>query len=155
MFYFTTIVVDQASHRTKSEVLSMFGWFRRRTPASPFPADMLDRLDRLGRCKIDMMNSGIDWPEVVTNCIAAFHEQADADPDRFLSDLQHTIERDSGGFATYGAASLMYELVPESIRSEAGVRLVDLAIKFKRQRGLPISSFNGYELQRWYETRRT
>jgi hypothetical protein len=116
---------------------------------------MLQRLDRLGRCKIDMMNAGIDWPEVVTNCIAAFHEQAVTDPGRFLSDLQHVIDQDSGGFATYGAASLMYELVPENIHSEAGALLVDLAIKFKRQRGLPIGSFNGYELERWYETKRT
>lgn len=132
----------------------MFGWFRR-GPMAPFPSDMRQRLDRLGRCKIDMMNAGIDWPEVVRNCIAAFHEQAVADPDRFLSDLQHVIEQDSGGFATYGAASLMYELVPESVRSEAGAMLVDLAIQFKLRRGLPVGSLNGYELQRWHETKRT
>lgn len=129
----------------------MFGWFRR-TSRSPFPADMLQRLDRLGRCKIDMMNSGVDWSEVLNNCIAPFHPQAVADPDRFLSSLLHVIEKESGGFATYGAASLMYELASESIHSDAGTTLVDLAIRFKRQRGLPVGSFTGYELQRWYET---
>jgi hypothetical protein len=129
----------------------VFGRFRRER-GSPFPSDMLQRLDRLGRCKIDMIDSGVDWAEVLRNCIAPFRPQAVTDPDKFLSDLLHVIEKDAGGFATYGAASLMYELASESIHSETGATLVDLAIRFKRQRGLPASSFTGYELQRWYDT---
>ncbi len=129
----------------------MFGWFRR-NQGSPFPSDMLQRLDRLGRCKLDMMTAGVDWAEVIHNCIAPFHPQAVADPDKFLSDLLHVIEEDSGGFATYGAASLMYELASERTHSEAGARLVDLAIRFKIQRGLPVGSFTGHEFKRWYET---
>jgi hypothetical protein len=97
------------------------------------------------------MNAGVDWSEVVRNCIAAFHEQATADPDKFLSDLTRLIEDDTGGFATYGASSLMIELVGESRRTEVGGALLDRAIEFKIRRGLPLSSFTGYEVERYYE----
>ncbi len=128
----------------------MRGVFRRK-PETPFPDDMLERLDRLGRSKIDIMGSGIDWPEVVQNCIAAFYEQATADPDKFLSDLTRLIEDDSGGFATYAASSLMIELIPESRRTDVGGALLDRAIDFKARRGLPLSSFTGYEVERYHE----
>jgi hypothetical protein len=129
----------------------MRGLFRRK-PRAPFPDDMLERLDRLGRSKIDIMGSGVDWPDVVKNCIAAFYEQAMADPDKFLSDLTRLTEDDTGGFATYGAVSLMIELIPESRRTEVGGALLDRAIEFKIRRGLPLSSFIGYELARYDET---
>ena len=129
----------------------MRGWFRRE-PASPFPDDMLQRLERLGRSKIDIINSGIDWPEVVKNCIAPFHEQAVADPGKFLSDLTRVIAQDTGGFATYGAVSLMYELVKDSARTAAGAALADRGVEFKLQRGLTLSSFTSYEVERYYET---
>lgn len=119
---------------------------------SPFPEDMRRRLDRLGRCKMDMMNSGIDWPGVINECIVPFHEQAAGDPGKFVSDLMQVIDNDTGGFATYGAASLMYELAPGIVRTEAGAVLVDRAIEFKRRRGLPLLSFTGYEEDRYYET---
>lgn len=128
----------------------MRGVFRRKSK-TPFPDDMLERLDRLGRSKIDIMHGGVDWSEVVRNCIAAFHEQATADPDKFLSDLTRVIESDTGGFATYGASSLMLELVPESRRTAAGGALLDHAIEFKLRRGLPLSSFTGYEVERYQE----
>lgn len=128
----------------------MSGRIRRR-PVSPFPDDMLQRLDRLGRCKTDMMNSGIDWPEVIDNCIVPFHEQAAGDPGKFISDLMHVIDDDTDGFATYGAACLMYELAPGIVRTEAGAALVDRAIEFKRGRGLSLLSFTRYEQDRYYE----
>lgn len=128
----------------------MRGVFRRK-PRSPFPDDMLERLDRLGRSKIDIMGSGVDWPEVVRNCIGAFHEQARADSDKFLSDLTRLVANENSGFVTYGAASLMVELIPESRRTDVGAALLDRAIEFKIRRGLPLSSFTGYEVERYYE----
>jgi len=129
----------------------MRGLFRRK-PTSPFPDDMLQRLDRLGRCKMDMMTSGVDWSEVIKNCIVPFHLQAVANPVKFLSDLMAVIEHDTGGFVTYGAVSLMYELVDGAVvRSERGAALVDRGIDFKIQRGLPLSSFTGYESERYFD----
>lgn len=131
----------------------MPGWFRRK-PTSPFPADMLQRLDRLGRCSLDIMDCGIDCGEVAKNCVVVFYERAMADPDRFLSDLLRLIEGEPSGFTTFGAANLMYELASDHVRSETGGALVDRAIDFKLSRGLPPGlSFNGYELERWRERR--
>jgi hypothetical protein len=111
---------------------------------------MLERLDRLGRCGLDMVGSGVDWAEVIKNCIVPFHSQAVADPVKFLSDLTTLIEHDTGGFATYGAVSLMYELVDASVvRSPVGAALLYRGIDFKIQRGLPPASFTGYESERY------
>lgn len=128
----------------------MRGWFQR-SPKSPFPDDMLKRLDRLGRSKIDIMNSGVDWDEVIKNCIAPFYDQAVADPCKFLSDIRQVIEHDTGGFATYGASCLVFELIPDSLRTEAGTALVDGGIEFKLKRGLGLASFTGYETDRYFE----
>lgn len=128
----------------------MRGLFRRASKA-PFPDDMLERLDRLGRSKIDILHSGTDGFEIERNCIAEFYEQATADPDKFVSDLTSVIENDTGGFATYGASSLMLELVPESRQTTAGGALLDRAIEFKLRRHLALISFTGYEVERYYE----
>ena len=112
---------------------------------------MLQRLDRLGRFKIDPMNSGIDWSGVLQDCIAAFHERARADPDEFLAGLLLVVEQDRGGFATYGASTLIHELVPESANSEVGRALLDRAIDFNRRRDVPLALWTGYEIERWFD----
>jgi hypothetical protein len=115
---------------------------------------MLQRLDRLGRCKIDIINCGIDWNEVIKNCIAPFYEQAIHDPDKFISELMLLTDADSGGFATYGASSLMFELVPDSAKTGVGLALLDRAIEFKIRRGLPPVAMTGHEMQRYAEIKR-
>lgn len=125
-------------------------WFTRRR-GSRFPADMTERLDVLGRFSLDRTTSGIDFDQVYDRCIATFRSDARADPDGFLADLRVVIAEDTSGFVTYGASSLMVELLGYSLRTTDAHALMDAGIAFKRERHLPSACLTGYEWKRWLE----
>ena len=128
-------------------------WFSR-AKASRFPADMLQRLDRFGRYELDPQDSGVDSSDIWTGTVAPFWPQVRADRDGFLNDLTALVADDSGGFATYGAARLVWELCGEdAVTTPAAWPLVEAGIAFKRDRGLPTAALTGYEM-RWLDQRR-
>ncbi|GAA4256182.1 hypothetical protein GCM10022255_068020 [Dactylosporangium darangshiense] len=54
-----------------------------------------------------------------------------------------------GGFATYGATRLVWEMYSDrALDMPAAWPLIDAGISFKSARGLPMESLSGYELQR-------
>lgn len=122
-----------------------------RKPRWRLPADMLWRLELLGRFEMDYVGSGVDAKEIYPTCIAPFYADAQADPQGFLAALRGAVADDKGGFATYGASCLVYELLGVNVRMEDALALLDKAIAFKRERCLPSSAFKGYEWQRWLE----
>jgi hypothetical protein len=103
---------------------------------------------------LDPQNSGIDGGVVVTTCIAPFYEDSQADREGFLTDLLAAIAHDQGGFATFGAARLVWELYGgDCLRIPAALPLVDAGIEFKRLRGLPTAMLTGYEMERLHQLR--
>jgi hypothetical protein len=61
------------------------------------------------------------------------------------------VRGDQGGFATFGAASLTWELFGDkALRLPAALPLIDAGIQFKLARGLPPAmTLTGHELQRF------
>lgn len=129
---------------------------RKATPR--FPGDMRHRLDQFGRRALDPVGSGIRV-DVYTSCLVPYADYVNADEaeqEAFLRDLREVVAADQGGFATYGAASLTWELFGDSaLRLPAALPLIDAGIAFKLARSLPPAMIlTGYELRRfsqWHE----
>jgi hypothetical protein len=105
---------------------------------------MLQRLELLGRCEFDC-RSGLDSNEIRSTCaypfVQDFVQNQDADRDGFLTDLHALVATDRGGFATFGAAWLAWELCgDEALETPAAWPLIDAGIEFKRARSLPMAS---------------
>ena len=136
---------------------------KRRSRATPpgFPDDMRQRLELLGRFTLDPMGSGIK-SDIYTTCVVPFVEYIKAgraEQEAFLRDLHALVATDGGGFATYGAAGLMWELFGEkALEMPAALPLIDAGIEFKLARGLPPAAIlTGYEKRRflqWPDRRR-
>jgi len=128
---------------------------RRFTNKQPrFPADMLQLLDLFGRSELSVHTSGIDTSDFIQRVMVAYYEYSQSDPDGFLADLRAVVAGDEGGFATYGAARLVWEYYgEESLRMPAAAPLVDAGIDFKVARNLPGMMFAPYEQWRLDERR--
>ena len=124
--------------------------FRRRR-TSRFPADMLERLDLLGRFGLDPQSSGIDPTVIWERCQAPFLDDLRHDRDGFLADLRALVAGDSSGFPALGASRLYFDLVDRSCRTEDALAIIDGGIAFKRARSLPSACLTDYELSRWRE----
>ena len=121
-----------------------------RAPRSPFPADMLRWLDRFGRFSFDPMGSGVETDEIMDR-LGSLYEYATSDPDGFIGELSALVQRDRGGFATYGAASLMWEMYSgEALRMPAALPLIDAGIEFKLSRGLG-AMLTGFQMERFHQ----
>lgn len=124
-------------------------WSAKKQAPPRFPADMLERLELFGRAELDIRNSGIDTGDLYARCVAPFYEDSQADPDGFLAGLRALVADDEGGFATYGAARLVWELYGDrSLTHPSALALVDGGIDFKVDRNLPTAMLTGYEHQR-------
>lgn len=120
----------------------------RRTPRSPFPVDMLRWLEIFGRYSFDRQRSGIDGSDMWSR-LGPLHEYATNDREGFLTGLRAVVAEDRGGFATFGAACVVWELCGgDALRIPTALPLIDAGIEFKRSRGLPTMMLTGYEMQR-------
>ncbi|GAA1655645.1 hypothetical protein GCM10009679_71120 [Saccharothrix algeriensis] len=121
-------------------------WFKRRRR---LPADMLQRLEMLGRFTLGRQESRIDSGEVWRRCLAPFLDEARADPDGFFGELGELLRGDAGGFAALGAGQLAWEaLSDESLTNPAVAPFVDAGIDFKLARGLTRYDLAPYEVGR-------
>lgn len=130
--------------------------FRTGTP-SRFPSDMRQRLELFGRYELDPMGCGLSG-DVSTDCIIPLVDYIEADPaeqDGMLRDLHTVVAGDQGGFATYGAARLAWELFGDkALEMPVALPLIDAGIAFKLARGLPPAYIlTGYELRRFSQWR--
>ena len=111
-------------------------------PASRFPADTLNILERLGRFEANPPGSGIDYDEIVQRLFVPYVQPANADPDSFFADLRAVVANDNDGYATFGAARLVWELLTGDTKNnppESALALVKAGIEFKRAHGLGLS----------------
>jgi hypothetical protein len=127
--------------------MTAMGIFRPKS-RSPFPADMRTWLEKFGRYSFDPYTAGIDDADIWKR-LGPLHEVATGDRDTFLDELWALIVDDRGGFATFGAARLVWEMYSgEALNIRAAWPLIDAGIEFKRARGLPTAMLTGYESQR-------
>jgi hypothetical protein len=124
------------------------GLFSRRR-RSRFPADMPRRLESFGRYEFDPRNSGIDGGRAARECLVPFARDAQADPDGFLAELREVVGSVRGGFVTFGAARLVWEMYGgRALEMPAALPLIDAGLDFKIARGLSDLRFTGYEHER-------
>jgi hypothetical protein len=115
---------------------------------------MIERLDRFGRFELDARTSGIDPSNIFNDCLAPFFEPAQRDPGSFCDELVTVVARDQGGFATFGAARLVWEIFGQDALSTPGaLPLIDAGLDFKLARGLSTEHLNGHENQRLHQRR--
>ncbi len=123
-------------------------WFTR-ARRSRFPADMMRRMERFGRYSFDPLNNGVDDARIWDDCVIPFLEDSKSDRNAFLGDLWALVAGDRSGFATWGAARLVWELFGgDCIRIPAALPLIDAGIEFKVARGLAMFHLTGYEQDR-------
>lgn len=125
----------------------------RRTPRSRFPADMRQWLEIFGRYSFDSFHSRVDGGDM-WNRMGPLLEYATADREGFLAELRAVVAGDEGGFVTFGAARLVWEMYSsECLRIPSALPLIDAGIDFKLSRGLPGMTFTGYENERLAQLR--
>ncbi|WP_326552585.1 hypothetical protein [Micromonospora sp. NBC_01813] len=111
---------------------------------------MLRWLDVVGRSWLDPQRGGIDdWSR-----FGQLYDYATRDREGFLAELQALVAGARGGFATLGAARVVWELYDgDALRIPSAWSLIDAGIEFKRSRGLPAIMLTGYESQRLAQIR--
>jgi hypothetical protein len=103
---------------------------------------MLRRLQRFGEYEANPQGSRIEYSEIVDLILVPFAATAAADPHGFCTDLQAVVARDDGGYATFGAARLVWELLVNDQRTiPPAIELVKAGIAFKRAHRLPLTFF--------------
>ncbi|MEV4135485.1 ATP-binding protein [Dactylosporangium sp. NPDC049742] len=116
------------------------------------PADVLQRMEQLGRFELGETAGDLDSGTVWSTCIAPFFGDLTTDPDRFLSALHAAVSGSDNEVAAYGAARLAWEILGgDALRLQAALPLIDAGIEVKRRRGLPAASLTGFERQRLIE----
>jgi hypothetical protein len=111
-------------------------------PASRFPGDILPVLERFGRLEANPQGSGVNYDEVVQRLFVPYVQQANTDPHGFFADLRAVVANEGGGYATFGAARLVWELLTGEVRDNPpapALALVKAGIEFKRTHGLGLS----------------
>jgi hypothetical protein len=110
------------------------------------------RMEQFGRYEFDPQGSGINDIDIWSQYMGPFYEYATADPDGFLTELRAVVADDRGGFATFGAARLVWEMFSDRcLQIPGALPLVDAGIDFKIARGLDGLRMTGYEQQRLHE----
>lgn len=105
---------------------------------------MSDWLEKFGRYELDPFDSRIDGMEIVTR-FDGLRDYAIADPGRFLAELEAAVAGDDGGFATFGAARLVWQMLDDALDRPAAQRLLEAGLDFKLDRGLRPESLNNNE----------
>src|SRR5437868_1024194 len=119
-----------------------------RAPRSRFPADMLWWLEIFGRHSLDPQHSGGDGSDIWRR-LAPLHEYSSSDREGLLAELTAIVAQDQGGFATFGAARVVWEMFgADALRIPAALPLIDGGIAFKRSRGLARLPLTALESQR-------
>jgi hypothetical protein len=114
---------------------------------------MVRWLELFGRYSFDVQHSGIDGDDMWRR-FGPLHEYATSDRDGFLAELHGVVAGDQGGFATFGAARLVWEMYSgDCLHIPAALSLIDAGIEFKLARGLPTFMLTGYEMERFAQIR--
>lgn len=118
---------------------------------SALPCDLVARMELVGRFEVDCQSSGVDAGQVWITGIAPFRQAAVHDPQGFMRGLRELLLH-LGGYAAYGAACCIAELLGYDQQNSDYLALLDAGIEFKRELGLSHTHLKGYEWSRWLRT---
>ncbi len=114
---------------------------------------MRQLLETLGRHSLDMQNSGVDVVRLWSR-LGPLYEYATSDRAGFLAELRAVAAQAGGGFASLGAAHLVWEFYSgDALRDPAALPLIDGGIDVKLSRGLSTAALTGYEMKRLAQLR--
>ncbi|MFE7853861.1 hypothetical protein [Streptomyces sp. NPDC057403] len=107
-------------------------------------------MENFGRFEFDPSGSTIDSSTVWSELQAPFLEFARSDPKEFSAALADAVS-ESGGFAWFGAARTIWNLVGSDFRCAAYDRVRLAALEFLRSNGVPASRVSAHDMNFWRE----
>ncbi|MFF0204854.1 hypothetical protein [Streptomyces sp. NPDC005017] len=124
-----------------------------RTPrATRLPADVVARMERFGRFEFDPVGTDIDASDVWAELQAPFLPFAQSDPEGFARALADAV-LPAGGFALFGAARTVWNLVGSDFGSPAYDAVRMAALEFFRANGVPSGRLSADDWRFWQENR--
>lgn len=112
------------------------------------PADVVERMERFGRFEHDPVGSDIDAARVWEELQQPFLEFAQTDPVRFARALADAV-LPAGGFALFGAARTVWNLVGSDHSSPAYDTVRMAALEFFQANGVPSNRLSGDDWRFW------
>lgn len=124
-----------------------------RTPrATRLPDDVVTRMERFGRFEFDPAGTDIDASDVWGELQAPFLPFAQSDPEGFTRALAEAV-LPAGGFALFGAARTVWNLVGSDFSSPAHDAVRMAALEFFRDNGVPSGRLSADDRRFWQENR--
>ncbi|EIV93610.1 hypothetical protein [Frankia sp. QA3] len=125
------------------------GWFsqgRARQGRNALPADVVELMERFGRCELDPAYTELDpWGELQ----APLTPFASADPAGFIDALAAAV-LPVGGWAAVGAERTVWNLLTgEDRRGSAYDALLDATVEFLRRSGIPPMRVIAHHWEHW------
>jgi len=109
-------------------------------------------MERFGRFEFDPLNSDLDATVVWSELQAPFLDFAQAEPDRFTSALVAEV-LPAGGFALYGAARTVWNLLGSDFRHPAYDTVRMAGLEFFRANGVPKNRLTANDWSFWQRHR--
>ncbi|MFJ3305055.1 hypothetical protein ACIPSA_18410 [Streptomyces sp. NPDC086549] len=126
--------------------------YRGMSGATRFPPDVASRMEQFGRFEFDPSEVSIDASRVWSELQAPFLDFARSDPEEFAAELADAVSS-AGGFALFGAARTIWNLVGSDFRSPAYDRVRMAALEFLRSHGVPAGRISAHDMRFWQEQR--
>ncbi|MEV8544185.1 hypothetical protein [Streptomyces sp. NPDC051572] len=124
-----------------------------RTPrAARLPGDVVSRMERFGRFEFDPVGTDIDASDVWGELQAPYLPFAQSDPQDFARALADAV-LPAGGFALFGAARTVWNLVGSDFTSPAYDTVRMAALEFFRAHGVPSNRLSAADWRFWQENR--
>ncbi|MFD5159386.1 hypothetical protein ACFWMJ_15130 [Streptomyces hawaiiensis] len=124
-----------------------------RTPrATQLPDDVVSRMERFGRFEFDPVGADIGASDIWTELQAPFLPFAQSDPEGFARALADAV-LPVGGFALFGAARTMWNLVGSDFSSPTYDAVRMAALEFFRANGVPGNRLSTDDWRFWQENR--
>lgn len=124
-----------------------------RTPRAPrLPDDVVSLMERFGRFEFDPVGTDIDASDVWGELQAPFLPFAQSDPEGFARALADAV-LPAGGFALFGAARTVWNLVGSDFASQAYDTVRMAALEFFRANGVPSNRLSADDWRFWQENR--
>ncbi|MEU7099743.1 hypothetical protein AB0A66_15655 [Streptomyces longwoodensis] len=126
--------------------------FPRTSRGTSLPDDVVSRMERFGRFEFDPVGTDIDASDVWGELQAPFLPFAQSDPDGFARALAVAV-LPAGGFALFGAARTVWNLVGSDFDSPAYHAVRMAALEFFRANGVPSNRLSADDWRFWQENR--
>ncbi|MET8198568.1 hypothetical protein [Micromonospora taraxaci] len=110
--------------------------------------ELIANMERFGRYTFKPLGQHDDPNEIWHDLIGPLLPIAQADPDAFVTRLNRAVAS-TEGWAVYGAAHAIIELLGGDFRHPAAGELMHRSLQFLRSRGVPELHLTGYEREFW------